>query len=825
MAIQVTNVNYKRALDSTEQDFLISNVGEWGLLSVDFNAYPYVQPTRSAGVSIVNPDIMRLDDGTTWHEKGFKEGDNVTWKFNIKNISTGGSVAFTKTFDVLYIDDNVLYAENISSGGFFADQDLALPSSFVGASGENYSIEDNLIYVTSLAYDFRTIEIDTAKVLNSTNGSVEVNAAIDGTTPTWAVEDMVDTLGKKYKASNRALISGSDADQVLLQREFTDETITVGGYSLTVPRWKLDILFNTALFGESYNFTEDEDPTYFFDKESITDGLKIRCYRDTDDNTVAIEKIKPLKKGRAGYLDETYRGIPSSMSVSDITYSAENEEITSLAYNSESTIEFYINNLQGLDSNTRFQFGLAVIPTGYSTNKNSILKNYQLVTGLNGFENFEWRDDDVRAVNFNYYTLGTYAFNNEGYGDMNMQHIQIEQVANAIAKVRLTFSPSSNATLTDADNFCVFASVDGVQTLKVDYQNFQEYEPILGSLRNRNVFYPSYMDRDTDAGIFNLDTRTVDDICATGFFNIPSTLTNIIDIEFRVQAVNGSLKYDLERQIFETDGIDLSILNLERTTNISSIIDDRNTLFVKRNPTYDWRNQPAFEYQFPFRSRWEYWIERLNTPDVWYQPALPNYGRNNDWIDYLNITGTTIEFAIYVQTEEGSYRVFRDITPKDYNDSTIETTIKVYRTSDDALLWSGENTDGFDEGYLLQNTEMYIEATHTHPTGWSADPTGWIAIERKEQSGQYEIQVLYNDHTPNPANPLQNITANVNGNDLVLRCDIDKNFVSPEFGYVVKSRCFERYEEDNGIGGIGGGNIFATNFDTNFYVPNSSYFG
>ncbi len=824
MAIQITNVNYKRALDSTEQDFLISSVGEWGLLSVDFNAYPYVQPTRSAGVSIVNPDIMRLDDGTTWHEKGFKEGDSVTWKALIRDIFAETSVSFTKTFDINYIDGNVLYAENISGGKLFS-QDVALPSNFTGASDNTYSVEDNLIYVTSLPYDFRTIEIDTAKVLNSTNGSTEVNAAIDNSTPTYAVENMVDTLGKKYKAFPRALKSGSDATEVLLQRDFTDQTITIGGYSLTVPRWKLDILFNTALFGESYNFTDDEDPQYFYDKESLTDGLKIRCYRDTDDNTVAIEKIKPLKKGRVGYLDETYRGIPTDLTVSDVSYSSENEDITSLAYNNESTIEFFINNIVGLDSNTRFQFGLAVIPVGYSSNKNTILENYQLVTGLNGFEDFEWRDDDVRAVNFNYYTIGTYGNRSEGYGQLDITHIQIEQVSASTAKCRVTFDPSTNATLTDADNFCVFASVDGKQTVKVDYQNFQEYEPILGTLRFRNVYYPSYMDRNTDNGVFTLDSRTVDDICASGFFMLLADIENVLDIEFRIQAVNGTLKYDLEREIFETDGIDLSILNLERTTQISSIIDDRNTLYVKRNPTYDFLNSIGFEYQFPFRSRWEYWIERLNTPDVWYQPALPNYGRNNDWIDYLNITGTTIEFAVYVQVEEGSYRIARDITPKDYNDSTIETTIKVYRTSDDALLWEGENTDGFDEGYLLENTDMYIEATHTHPTGWSVDPTGWISVERKEQSGQYEIQVIYNDHDPKPNNPLQNITANVNGNDLVLRCDINRNYVSPVFQYVIKSRCFERYTDDSGIGGIGGGNIFDDNFDTNFYVPSSSYFG
>ena len=77
MSIRITNVQYKAATSSDTNNFLKSVTGEYGLLSIDFTAMPYIQPDRGISLTIIKPNLIRIDNGYNWEDYGFTEGDTL----------------------------------------------------------------------------------------------------------------------------------------------------------------------------------------------------------------------------------------------------------------------------------------------------------------------------------------------------------------------------------------------------------------------------------------------------------------------------------------------------------------------------------------------------------------------------------------------------------------------------------------------------------------------------------------------------------------------------------------------------------------------------
>ena len=136
MSITINNVTYKLQTASGSNNFLKGGVGEWGLFSCNFEAYPYFQPDRGASLSIISPNIIRMDNGDIWNDYGFAEGDLLKLRYAItfkyKDPSGATDLNFTTLavattqFKVEYIDDNIMYVNSIITtfdGQFFYSTD------------------------------------------------------------------------------------------------------------------------------------------------------------------------------------------------------------------------------------------------------------------------------------------------------------------------------------------------------------------------------------------------------------------------------------------------------------------------------------------------------------------------------------------------------------------------------------------------------------------------------------------------------------------------------------------------------------------------------
>ena len=839
MGIIIDQITHKVCSGNTINPFLKGTVGEWGVMKCNFTAGVYMQPDRGASISVVKPNILRIENGDNWVDYGFAENDTTLFS-HLANDTDQQSTELTVTyrFVIDYLDDNIMYVRNMEFTAI--SQSVAIPftptdtlnvltegdSSYPGVTqigDSTVNFYNVLIRKETQPETFPTIDVNYAKVKNSERGTTEVNAAIDGTEPLINFEGIQSFSGGNGEL--RAVKSGSFLKNAAIFHTGL-KTVKIGSYNLNIPSYTVEFLYNMALFGEQYEFNQDKEPDYFFDRQSLSEGLIIKCFRFKDDVNVNISQIKKLKKGQVGYKNENFKGIVSRYTPSEVTYfDQDGNEDFSLAYNAESSIEFNIN-IGDLTANTTFQFGLAVIPASYQTNKSTGLENYQLVTGKTGFENYDYTDGSMWNIPFNNYKYGDIDnLLKEGFGGVDMNHVSITKIAPKIVRVRLKFKSNGNTELGTGDYFAVFANINGSHNVIADYQNFKEYENIIGDLNGDMRFFPSYLDPETDNGLPMPDITTVQDGFVKGFCRVNSS-EDIKSVSFRMEAKIGNLEYTLQRDDFDIpEGTTQDQIQETKNTNISGLAEGREDIMFQREDALDASNSNGFIFSYPVRSRWEYWIERLDTPDNWFNPTEPNYGRNNDWFGYTDVAGTEITFSMYVEVEEGFYVKRWNQTPRDYNSSDVTTLIEVYRTSDDQLLWESTNSDGFDVGYLIQDQDMYIKATHTNPGGWS-DASGDITIERLEQNGQYEIRSTFSEITQPDTEPLGEITKNIVSNDLILQADLAGAFINPEFNYVIKSRSFNKYDGDIGIPTVTPGyNPFSDNFANNFTAAPSNYFG
>ena len=121
-----------------------------------------------------SPDIIRLDDGSTWYDKGFIEGEQLQLNFTLTNSNPTGSTAgvtfhYQYRFNVDYIDENIMYINSIISrvsadkvtysnwasvsslsvGDYFKDYQLPSTSQSCNINSEFYG---TVIYITTTNY-------------------------------------------------------------------------------------------------------------------------------------------------------------------------------------------------------------------------------------------------------------------------------------------------------------------------------------------------------------------------------------------------------------------------------------------------------------------------------------------------------------------------------------------------------------------------------------------------------------------------------------------------------------------------------------------------
>jgi hypothetical protein len=170
---------------------------------------------------------------------------------------------------------------------------------------------------------------------------------------------------------------------------------------------------------------------------------------------------------------------------------------------------------------------------------------------------------------------------------------------------------------------------------------------------------------------------------------------------------------------------------------------------------------------YPFLINWTYWQKLLNTHPYFTSKNISN----NDWFNF-QVAPWSLKIKTEIVRNGKTDWFYKDISIKDYNDSTVVSTISLF----DYTTMSSLNS-------LKEDKQILIRATHVAPTAWLSDIYGQITIEPKESSPRWVMSTEIDTNTDN-VNPLYGITDNklttsgIGTNTIIFECLLDMTKVT-----------------------------------------------
>jgi len=170
---------------------------------------------------------------------------------------------------------------------------------------------------------------------------------------------------------------------------------------------------------------------------------------------------------------------------------------------------------------------------------------------------------------------------------------------------------------------------------------------------------------------------------------------------------------------------------------------------------------------YPFLINWTYWQKLLNTHPYFTSKNISN----NDWFNF-QVAPWSLKIKTEIVRNNKTDWFYKDISIKDYDDSTIVSTISLFEYPAMTAL-----------NGLKEDKQILIRATHVAPSVWASDIYGQITIEPKESSPRWLMSTEIDTNTDN-INPLYGITDNkltssgLGTNTIVFECLLDMTKVT-----------------------------------------------
>jgi PKD repeat protein len=281
---------------------------------------------------------------------------------------------------------------------------------------------------------------------------------------------------------------------------------------------------------------------------------------------------------------------------------------------------------------------------------------------------------------------------------------------------------------------------------------------------------------------------TEDDLRATGFFELNKS-DNYDAVGMKMQIVRDSdgVAFDLFSRVINAANFPLTNDN-KRLFNYSEQMGyelpnpDRNEIRLNYTGTESPTTyQVAFN--FPFIFSWRYWQPKLAAFNDFLDVNLPQNGKNDEWVRYLQLAGYSIRLRLELN-KNGVIDFFNSpMTLSDYDTGDCTTVITI------------EDENGNTLPALIGGGENIIKAVHNNPNGWDlTSPWGWIAARPYESEARRLISTDWawaSNNNPLMPLPTQNdAELTIDGNDVIIKSRI--NTVGLSGNYTIVSRVGSR---------------------------------
>jgi hypothetical protein len=244
----------------------------------------------------------------------------------------------------------------------------------------------------------------------------------------------------------------------------------------------------------------------------------------------------------------------------------------------------------------------------------------------------------------------------------------------------------------------------------------------------------------TDNTDFNLE----DDLGFISDFNLLSIDSNKnITISIVARNTIDNKEFNLEGTQFDLSSQNLTYF-IDTFNNVNNNLPNsslKKISYLKKKT--DISGGVTVRLYYPFLIHWEYWIKQLNS-DIQFKSLNTN---NKNWLNY-EITNWKLSIKVEISRNGVNDWFYKDFTFKNYNDSTITSSIQLFSYPSMTYVNSP-----------IENGLHLIRATHIKPTAYFQDIYGQITIENKENSPRYLMSTVIDTNVDNQ-NPLSGIEDN-----------------------------------------------------------------
>lgn len=740
MQVQLINRKYTTPnYPSGTNTWLLANTGqliaeEFELIfDFDFTTSPQQQ------VRFLSPYSFQLLSGE-WGDLGFTIGATCTITGTITDIVGGGTRDYNGfTFTITdIIGDTII-----------VDTEL-YPSSlgFTGNISPNSGAGNDALFFNVSTVAPETIEIYHNIVPNGSGFSP--NSIIDNEVNRFKIEGVaalsVSAFATVQQLGNKS--GGSYASQMF--QRISD----VG----TKRAYKVTFTYFTPTNFEDADF---EKPSYLEANQSLKPVYRILAYPEDNNPNSVLTYEYSANEGNIGWYNESYnQGINDFTIDSVVITGADGAILSEIDHNQTCSVELTASNAAAnFRDFTEVNFYLIPPTVEWKNNANSFANNIRA--------SYFYKDDTAGTdIELTFPKNGqqvTTANQTINVATANQIIISFDVVPNA------AFTTYINSLASSERQYRITAYVESVGGTDNEnngvcltiQQGLLTAAPVPDQPYDKigfQGFFNHAQNIDTGVSETNYNGCTEDDTVFKSLFSLTKGVEwEQLSLSVEVVRDSDGANFSLLNRVIPFNNFQVSpdgIINIVYAESLTQFLDGtgRNVLTVQ-NTGVEVGSDYEVKIVWSLVASWRYWIAQNNALSDFFDGALPNNGRNNEWMRYLREAGYSIRLRARLLKDETNYYWGGNLNLQDYEDNLLSPDITTVITYLDE--------DGVVQPSLLQGQEMTIRADHTLSVGsWSVgDVWGTIALRGKEADPTKKISTAWNwTSQTSPLKPLSGET-------------------------------------------------------------------
>jgi hypothetical protein len=621
--------------------------------------------------------------------------------------------------------------------------------------------------------DFTQVEFTYCEILNTLVFSPTLNSLLDGSQTKFTASGLDASVTTPITMTATNPKSGSNIVSMTIEGE--------GQTQQQVEGKNVFILKMTHTISGVYQNPLTK-PSWYNGSQCLSDTYQFIFQSGSSVQTSSLEDVNVQVSGNTGWFNEILNGGANPYTISALTYKDSlGALVDSIQLNATTKINFTITGTGFDTTDTKFNFGIVSTPsdrTAYANNGFTDLAN--LVANTLGVGQVYSHSASPIVATVSGYTA---PFG----GSINITSRKFEVVSSTQIDVEIIVSPDSlvrtyiESFLLGDRTFGFWVTVVPDNTVTTNTRinllttdQFMEVPVVVEPIKTDSLakIYPREKDYYTDPSTSNDNDLVVEDDAHAAIRFTQPTNSVISQVTMGVELYIISTGVAIHTVDSTTINTSASPISVDGTQEINSITnrpfityadgDKNKQITLRRLTSLDASTNRGYEFIYPFRMRWEWWLANPTLPTAFYNSGQPLDNLNNEW--FTKLAGN-VGLRYFMETIQNGLTTKNTINLDlvNYrNDVRFTRLIGIFEDSlyanslyvqDETNKYTGRGFELID-GQLNYVVCRLAQGSNTFASYEYAE----VTIEVEDGSGFTTQWKIRTDEDPTPNNPLRPIS-------------------------------------------------------------------